>query len=145
MTVDVSSQISGQVQEVRVDFNSKVKAGDVLARLDPSTYQQNLKQSEADLASAKANNQLLRLNAERTRELFGKHLVSPTGSRRGRSPAGAIRRHDDDPHRRPWKTPRSISPAAPFTRRSTAWCSRALTDKGRTVAASLNAPPCSRS
>jgi HlyD family secretion protein len=74
--VDVSSQVSGLVVDVLVDYNDKVKAGDVLARLDPSTYEQRLKQVEADLASTEANNTLIKLNTERTRELRTKNLVS---------------------------------------------------------------------
>ncbi len=74
--VDVSSQVSGLVVDVLVDYNDQVKAGDVLARLDPSTYEQRLKQAEADLASTEANNTLIKLNTERTRELRTKNLVS---------------------------------------------------------------------
>ncbi|HEY0967203.1 MAG TPA: efflux RND transporter periplasmic adaptor subunit [Opitutaceae bacterium] len=74
--VDVSSQVSGLVVDVLVDYNDQVKAGDVLARLDPSTYEQRLKSAEADLASTEANNTLVRLNTERTRELRTKNLVS---------------------------------------------------------------------
>lgn len=74
--VDVSSQISGQVKQVMVDFNSQVKAGDVLARIDESTYVQRLKQAEADLESARANNLLIKLNADRTQDLFKKSLIS---------------------------------------------------------------------
>ena len=46
-TVEVSSQISGLLTSVPVDYNSQVKAGDVLARIDPATYQSRLRQSEA--------------------------------------------------------------------------------------------------
>lgn len=138
-TVDISSQISGQVQEVFVDFNSKVKAGDVLARIDPSTYQQNLKQSDADLASARANNQLLRLNAERTRELFGKRLVS----QQDLDSAEAQLAQSD-------ATMLTRTAALENAKVNLARCTiyapidgmvlARLTDKGRTVAASLNAP-----
>lgn len=76
VTVDIGAQVSGQIKEVFVDFNSKVKAGDVLARIDEATPTQRLKQAEADLESTKASNRLLQLGAERTRELFGKKLVS---------------------------------------------------------------------
>ncbi len=76
VTVDIGAQVSGQIKEVFVDFNSKVKAGDILARIDEATPTQRLKQSEADLESAKASNRLLQLGAERTRELSGKKLVS---------------------------------------------------------------------
>ncbi|MDP3070103.1 MAG: efflux RND transporter periplasmic adaptor subunit [Opitutaceae bacterium] len=76
MTVDIGAQVSGQIKEVLVDFNSKVKAGDVLARIDESTLTQRLKQADADLESTRASNRLLLLNVERTKELFGKNLVS---------------------------------------------------------------------
>ncbi len=76
VTVDIGAQVSGQIKEVLVDYNSKVKAGDVLARIDESTPTQRLRQADADLESTKANNRLLTMNVERTRELFKKQLVS---------------------------------------------------------------------
>ena len=53
-TVTVGSQISGQVTEVLVDFNSHVKKGDVLARIDPSSYEAQLEQGNAQIANARA-------------------------------------------------------------------------------------------
>lgn len=53
-TVTVGSQISGQVTDILVDFNSPVKKGDVLARIDPSTYQAQLEQGNAQIANAQA-------------------------------------------------------------------------------------------
>ena len=76
ITVDIGAQVSGQIKEVRVDFNSQVKKGDILALIDEATPTQRLKQSEADLESTKANNRLLQINADRTRDLFAKKLVS---------------------------------------------------------------------
>jgi HlyD family secretion protein len=76
VTVDIGAQVSGQIKEVLVDFNSQVKQGDVLARIDESTPTQKLRQAEADLASAEANNQLITINAKRTEGLFEKNLVS---------------------------------------------------------------------
>lgn len=76
ITVDIGAQVSGQIKEVRVDFNSQVKAGDVLALIDEATPTQRLKQAEADLESTKASNRLLQINAERTRDLFAQKLVS---------------------------------------------------------------------
>lgn len=75
-TVDVSSQISGLIKEVAVDYNTRVKAGDVLARLDPATYENRVRQAEAELANTQANHQLVRLNAERIRALHERNLVS---------------------------------------------------------------------
>lgn len=53
-TVDVGSQISGQVTEVLADFNDHVARGQVLARIDPSTYQAQITQGDAAVASARA-------------------------------------------------------------------------------------------
>ena len=54
-TVVVGSQISGQVTEVLVDFNSEVKRGEVLARIDPSTYEAQIEQGSAQIAAARAS------------------------------------------------------------------------------------------
>ncbi|HEX7884392.1 MAG TPA: efflux RND transporter periplasmic adaptor subunit [Phenylobacterium sp.] len=54
VTVDVGSQISGQVTKVLVDFNDEVKAGQTLAVLDPQTYQSRVAQGQADIAAGQA-------------------------------------------------------------------------------------------
>lgn len=53
-TVDVGSQISGQVTKVLVDFNDEVKAGQVMAVLDPQTYQSRVAQGQADILAGQA-------------------------------------------------------------------------------------------
>ena len=53
-TVTIGSQVSGQVTDVLVDFNDKVRSGDVLARIDPSTYEAQIAQGNAQVASAQA-------------------------------------------------------------------------------------------
>src|SRR5436190_8961725 len=55
ITVDVGSQISGQVTKVMVDFNDPVKAGQVLAILDPQTYQSRVAQGQADVLAGEAS------------------------------------------------------------------------------------------
>lgn len=54
VSVQVSSQISGQIRDIFVDFNSTVKAGDLLARIAPETYELRVRQAEADLEAARA-------------------------------------------------------------------------------------------
>lgn len=82
-TVTVGSQVSGQVTEVLVDFNSPVKEGDVLARIDPSTYETQIQQGAAQIASARA--QLVQAQAtlrnaqldyQRKADLGGTQLVA---------------------------------------------------------------------
>lgn len=76
LSVDVGSQISGQVKRLYVDFNSTVTKGQKIAEIDPATYEQRLRQAEADLASTEASNRLQRLNTERVRMLFDQKLVT---------------------------------------------------------------------
>ena len=52
--VQVSSQVSGQIREVLADFNSEVKKGQVLARIDPETFEYRVRQAEADVEAARA-------------------------------------------------------------------------------------------
>jgi HlyD family secretion protein len=58
VTVDVSSQLSGRVVEVPVDFNDTVKAGQVIARLDPEIYIARVHEAQAALNVAKADARL---------------------------------------------------------------------------------------
>ncbi len=53
--VDVGSQVSGTVQTLDVDFNTRVHAGQVIARLDPSIYNSQVAQASAALVQAQAN------------------------------------------------------------------------------------------
>ena len=55
VTVEVGSQLSGQIAELNVDFNSVVKKGDVLARIDPASFQARYQQTRAELEVAKSN------------------------------------------------------------------------------------------
>ena len=54
-TVEVGSQLSGQVHELFADFNTPVQAGDLLARIDPQTFERRVQEAEAGLAVARAN------------------------------------------------------------------------------------------
>jgi HlyD family secretion protein len=54
-TVQVGSQVSGNIQWLGADFNSIVKKGQVIARLDPSLFDAQLKQVQANLIQSRAN------------------------------------------------------------------------------------------
>ena len=54
VSVQVGSQVSGQIREILVDFNSAVKAGQLIARIDPETFQLRVRQAEADLEATRA-------------------------------------------------------------------------------------------
>jgi HlyD family secretion protein len=81
-TVQVGSQVSGTIASLGADFNSVVKKGEVIARLDPAVFQARLSQANANLASARAG--AARSKAaiddaqqkyERARELAAQSLV----------------------------------------------------------------------
>ena len=54
-TVQVGSQVSGTISEIDADFNAKVKKGQVIAKIDPSIFEGQLVQAQADLANSVAN------------------------------------------------------------------------------------------
>ncbi|HKL50699.1 MAG TPA: efflux RND transporter periplasmic adaptor subunit [Wenzhouxiangellaceae bacterium] len=54
-TVEVGSQLSGQVIELFADFNTPVESGDLLARIDPQTFERRVQEADANLAVALAN------------------------------------------------------------------------------------------
>lgn len=54
VSVQVGSQVSGQIKEILVDFNSDVKAGQVIARIDPETFEYRVRQAEADLEATRS-------------------------------------------------------------------------------------------
>ena len=54
-TVEVGSQVSGTIQALGADYNSTVRAGQVLARIDPATYDADLREAQGALALAQAD------------------------------------------------------------------------------------------
>jgi HlyD family secretion protein len=74
--VQVGCQVSGRVSKLYVDYNSQVKAGQVIAEIDPSTYQAAVEQAAADLANANANLELEQVEARRSSDLFTNKLIS---------------------------------------------------------------------
>ena len=76
VNVQVGSQVSGNIQKLFVDFNSKVKAGEIVAQIDPVLFEATVTQAEGELASARAALELARLNAARTESLVAKQNSS---------------------------------------------------------------------
>src|SRR6266536_3267346 len=76
VNVQVGSQVSGNISKLFADFNSQVKAGQVVAQIDPALFQAAVTQAEGDVASAQAGLELARLNAKRTQDLFARKTSS---------------------------------------------------------------------
>jgi HlyD family secretion protein len=70
-TIAVGTQESGTISEIDVDYNSHVKKGEILAKIDPTTLQASLDQAEAALAQAQAQAQAARATASGARAGIG--------------------------------------------------------------------------
>ncbi|HEX9020289.1 MAG TPA: efflux RND transporter periplasmic adaptor subunit [Nitrospirota bacterium] len=82
-TVQVGTQVSGTVKKLYVDFNSRVKRGQIIAQIDPSTFESQVQQAEANLLSAQANLEKAQAafandkkTLDRNKELFSKNLIA---------------------------------------------------------------------
>lgn len=75
-TVIVGTQVSGVIEKLYVDFNSKVKKGQLIAELDKSTLQSNLENAEADLSNAEAELEYQKSIFDRNKALFEKQMIS---------------------------------------------------------------------
>ena len=75
-TVDVGSQVSGNILKCYADFNDAVKEGQLLAEIDSSTYEARLFQADASLQSVQAALELKQLNVKRSADLLEKRLIA---------------------------------------------------------------------
>jgi HlyD family secretion protein len=74
-TVEVGSQVSGNIARLHADFNDVVRAGQLLAEIDPATFEARLVQAQADFRQASVSLDLRRLTLARARELYAQELV----------------------------------------------------------------------
>jgi HlyD family secretion protein len=74
--VNVGTQVSGTVRKLHADFNDRVKAGQILLELDPTTFRAQVEQSSGQVMSAEAALKLAQANEARLRGLFEKEYVS---------------------------------------------------------------------
>jgi HlyD family secretion protein len=82
-TVLVGTQVSGTIKNIYVDFNSPVKKGQLIARIDPALFDAQVNQARANLLSAKANVEKAEATSvdakrtkERNKELLSKNLIA---------------------------------------------------------------------
>jgi HlyD family secretion protein len=82
-TVQVGSQVSGIIEYLYADFNSIVREGDVIARLEPSIFETQIEQAQANLARSEADVERLRVTLDdatnqlaRSEDLAARELIS---------------------------------------------------------------------
>lgn len=97
VTVQVGSQVSGRVAELHADFNSQVKKGDLIARIDPQLFQAAVEQARANLQAAQGNLAKARAQAldaqrqaDRARTLAEKKLIAQADLDTAQSNADAL-------------------------------------------------------
>jgi HlyD family secretion protein len=74
--VEIGSQVSGTIQRLYVDYNSQVKAGQVLAQIDPALFKANRSQAEANVEKAQVALEDAERTRNRTRDLMKQGLVA---------------------------------------------------------------------
>ena len=75
-TVNVGSQVSGTIDNLYVDFNSKVKKGDILLTIEPSVLQATVDESKASLDSAISQRNFAKSEYERNKILYNEDFIS---------------------------------------------------------------------
>jgi HlyD family secretion protein len=75
-TVQVGTQVSGQISAIYVDFNSKVKKGQLIARIDPTLQQQAVEDAQAGVSRAQATLTQTKLEYDRNKILHDQKIVT---------------------------------------------------------------------
>jgi len=75
VNVQVGSQISGRIKEIYADFNANVTSNQLIAQIDPSTYQVAVLRAEAQVSNSVANLTLAKVQADRANSLFASNLI----------------------------------------------------------------------
>src|SRR5687768_2982434 len=75
-TVQVGTQVSGQVSQIFVDFNDKVRKGQLLATIDPTLQQQAVQDAQAGLERAQAQLNLAQQEYNRNKQLFDAKIIT---------------------------------------------------------------------
>ena len=153
VTVQVGSQVSGRVQEIMVDFNSSVKKGQVIARIDPQLFKATLAQARANHAAASANLMRAQVQAEdarrqhaRTQGLADQRMVAQADAESALATADAAKAQVEASRAAVQQTQAQLQQAQLNLEYTTIHSpidgtviSRSV-DVGQTVAASLQAP-----
>ena len=75
-TVNVGSQVSGTIDNLYVDFNTKVKKGDILLTIEPSVLQASVDESRASLDSAISQRNFAKSEYERNKTLYDEGFIA---------------------------------------------------------------------
>ncbi len=77
-TVQVGTQVSGQVSAIYVDFNDRVKQGQLIARIDPTLQEQAVAEAQAGLERSRAELRQAEQNYDRNKQLYDRKVITDT-------------------------------------------------------------------
>ena len=75
-TVNIGSQVSGTIDNIYVDYNSKVKKGDILLTIEPSVLEAQVREAEASLSSSKSKRNYAKSEYTRNKTLYNEGFIS---------------------------------------------------------------------
>lgn len=153
-TVQVGSQVSGQIKEINADFNTVVKQDQVIARIDPSTFELRVNQTRADVDSAlsavtvaraalsaqqaelgrvKVNLAEAQRDLERKKMLVGKNFISPSELDKARTLFESTREQQKSVEAQIRVNEAQIASAQSAVRQREALLKQAMVDLERTI------------
>ena len=138
-TVEVGTQVSGQISALFVDFNSKVKKGQLIAKIDPILQEQAVRDAQAGVARAEAVVTQTRLEYERSKKLHEQQIATDAEFNVAQSNYSVARANQTSAQISLQKARQNLSYTNIYSPIDGVVVERAM-DVGQTVAASLSAP-----
>jgi HlyD family secretion protein len=138
-TVQVGSQVSGIIAALHADFNSQVKKGQLLAELDPTPFQQQVEQRQADVAKSQVEVANSQVTLNRQKRLLAAGLIAQSEMDAAKASYDAARAQADISRASLRQAQTNLSYTKIYSPIDGQVVSRAY-DIGQTVAASFSAP-----
>ena len=138
-TVEVGTQVSGQISALFVDFNSKVKKGQLIAKIDPILQEQAVRDAQAGVARAEAVVTQTRLEYERSKKLHEQQIATDAEFNVAQSNYSVARANQTSAQISLQKARQNLAYTNIYSPIDGVVVERAM-DVGQTVAASLSAP-----
>lgn len=139
LQVEVGTQVSGVISKIFVDYNSRVKRGQLLAEIDRTVLESELTSRRADLNSNKSEYDYQKKNFDRIAGLYNKNLVSQKDYETAEYQYSKAKAAYDKSRSDMLKAKTNLSYASIYSPIDGVVLSRAV-DEGQTVAASFNTP-----
>lgn len=138
-TVEVGTQVSGQIAELYADFNDRVERGQLIARLDPTLLSQAVREAEASLERARAERARAEREYRRGESLYRQELISASDFDRLSSDFEVARAAETSAQAALERAQRNLAYTEIYSPIDGVVVERSV-DIGQTVAASLSAP-----